>query len=134
MTKDEALNLALEALEKNRREHYYCEDTWYSCPKHEDGCANEAQGDKCNCGVDKANQEIDRAITAIKQARSAPVQELTLDSYDEHYNTTPPAAQRQWVGLDFSEVDELAREMIKGDKSVNWLAFSIDAKLKEKNT
>jgi hypothetical protein len=47
---------------------------------------------------------------------------------------TPPAAQRQWVGLDFSEVDELAREMIKGDKSVNWLAFSIDAKLKEKNS
>jgi hypothetical protein len=53
------------------------------------------------------------------------------DKLDE---ATPPAAQRQWVGLDFSEVDELAREMIKCDKSVNWLAFSIDAKLKEKNS
>jgi len=72
MTKDKALDLALEALENNRRTHYYCEDTWYSCPKHEDGCANEAEGDECNCGADKANQEIDKDITAIKQARSAP--------------------------------------------------------------
>ena len=72
MTKDEALafDLALETLENNRRTHYYCEDTWYSCPKHEDGCANEAEGDECNCGADKANQEIDNAITAIKQARA----------------------------------------------------------------
>ncbi len=69
---ERALDLALEALENNRRTHYYCEDTWYSCPKHEDGCANEAEGDECNCGADKANQEIDKAITAIKQARSAP--------------------------------------------------------------
>jgi hypothetical protein len=81
---ERALDLALEALENNRRTHYYCEDTWYSCPKHEDGCANEAEGDECNCGADKANQEIDNAITAIKQARSAPVQEpvaldVTLD-------------------------------------------------------
>ena len=110
MTKDEALDLALEELENNRREHYYCEDTWYSCPKHEDGCANEAQGDKCNCGVDKANQEIDRAITAIKQARSATVQEPSGFFRHEDvcgdevgpptpYYLTPPAAQRQWVGL-----------------------------------
>jgi hypothetical protein len=66
----EALDIALEALENNRRTHYYCEDIWYSCPKHEDGCANEAEGDECNCGADKANQEIDNAITAIKQARA----------------------------------------------------------------
>jgi hypothetical protein len=80
MTKDEelAMDLALEALENNRRTHYYCEDIWYSCPKHEDGCANEAEGDECNCGADKANQEIDKAITAIKQARSAPVQDCNL--------------------------------------------------------
>ena len=68
MTKDEALKLALEALENNRKTHHYCEDTWYSCPKHEDGCANEFEGDECNCGADKANAEIDCAITAIKDA------------------------------------------------------------------
>jgi len=69
--KDEALKLALEALESNRRTHHYCEDTWYSCPKHEDGCANDSEGDECNCGADKANAGIDQAITAIKAALEA---------------------------------------------------------------
>jgi len=73
MTKErEALKLALEALENNRQTHHYCEDTWYSCPKHEDGCANESEGDECNCGADKANAEIDKAITAIKEALAQP--------------------------------------------------------------
>ena len=126
MTKDEALDLALEALENNRREHYYCEDTWYSCPKHEDGCANEAQGDKCNCGVDKANQEIDRAITAIKQASSAPVQEpvaevkakmtggnvgiatVIHEIYSPHREPLQPGdklyAGHRWMGWDIEQV------------------------------
>ena len=69
--KDEALRLALEALKNNRRTHHYCEDTWYSCPKHEDGCANDSEGDECNCGADEANAEIDQAITAIKAALEA---------------------------------------------------------------
>ena len=72
MTKDEALKLALEALENNKQTHHYCEDTWYSCPKHEDGCANDAEGDECNCGADKANAEIDATITAIKEALAQP--------------------------------------------------------------
>ena len=64
----EALKLALEALENNRQTHHYCEDTWYSCPKHEDGCANDSEGDECNCGADKANAEIDSAITSLRKA------------------------------------------------------------------
>ena len=68
MSKDEALRLALEALESNRRTHHYCEDTWYSCPKHEDGCANDSEGDECNCGADEVNAEIEQAITAIEAA------------------------------------------------------------------
>ena len=47
--------------------------------------------------------------------------------------TTPPAAQRQWVGLTDAEIDELSRTMVKGNKSVNWLSFSIEARLKENN-
>src|SRR3990167_7975987 len=31
------LTAALKKL--GRRSHYYCEDSWYSCPKAEDGCA-----------------------------------------------------------------------------------------------
>ena len=62
------MELAIDALENNRQTHHYCEDTWYSCPKHEDGCANESEGNECNCGADKANAEIDKAITDIKEA------------------------------------------------------------------
>ena len=78
MTDRKAMKMALEALDNNRRNHYYCEDTWYSCPKHEDGCANDSEGNECNCGADKANQEIDSAITALHQALAQPEQECDL--------------------------------------------------------
>jgi hypothetical protein len=130
VTTEEALDLALEALENNRRTHYYCEDTWYSCPKHEDGCANEAEGDECNCGADKANQEIDKAITAIKQARSATVQEPVAKHYMDGGHLVYPTAQRQWVGLTDEEIEKLTVEL--RDIPVT-LAFAIEAKLKEKN-
>ena len=64
----EALKLAEEALQRSKRNHYYCEDTWYSCPKAEDGCANDAEGDDCNCGADVLNAENDKAIAAIREA------------------------------------------------------------------
>ena len=75
MTKDEVLKLALEALENNKQTHYYCEDTWHSCPQHEDGCANDSAGDECNCGADKANAEIGKALTAIDEVLAQPEQE-----------------------------------------------------------
>jgi hypothetical protein len=148
MTKDEAisteraLDLALEALENNRRTHYYCEDTWYSCPKHEDGCANEAEGDECNCGADKANQEIDKAITAIKQARSATVQEPVAKHYMDGGHLVYPTVHRQsarsawvhateWRGLtdeeieqEFGFIDELLRDCV----------HRTEAKVREKNS
>ena len=40
---------------------------------------------------------------------------------------------KEWVGLTDEENDELARTMVKGDRSVNWLVDAIEAKLKEKN-
>jgi phage terminase Nu1 subunit (DNA packaging protein) len=52
---------------------------------------------------------------------------------DEIFKQTPPAAQRPWVGLTGAEIDELSRTMVKGNKSVNWLSFSIEARLKENN-
>ena len=63
-----ALKLALEALKNNKPTHLYCEDIWYSCPKHEDGCANEREGDECNCGADEINAEFDKAIPALEEA------------------------------------------------------------------
>jgi hypothetical protein len=118
----DAMKQALEALECNRRSHYYCEDTWYSCPKHEEGCANEAEGDECNCGADEANKTINAAITALRIAiEEAEKQEPVAvhqyrvprcsDWYDgipDHHDghgpyeirtlyTTPPAAQPEPV-------------------------------------
>ena len=95
MTQTEALRLALETLESNRRTHHYCEDTWYSCPKHEDGCANDSEGDECNCGADEANAGIDQAITAIKAA---------LEAKDEPLAGQPlPCPFCGHVGLNFAD-------------------------------
>ena len=93
MTQTEALRLALEALESNRRTHHYCEDTWYSCPKHEDGCANDSEGDECNCGADEANAGIDQAITAIKaalEAKDEPVGEVLNERGEVDYISYVP--------------------------------------------
>jgi len=113
MNEDEALvmDLALEALE-------YIENNYMSLPK-----------------------SGSEAITAIKQARSAPVQEpvaivdedgvIVVCNYkykpgDKLY-TTPPTAQRQWVGLTDEEIAKLdCYDHLK-------FARAIEAKLKEKN-
>lgn len=52
-------------LREAKREHRYCEDSWYSCPKDSDGCCDESQGDRCNCGADEWNARIDAALTAL---------------------------------------------------------------------
>ena len=75
MTKDEALKMAIATLQNARRKHFYCEDTWYSCPKHEDGCADDRQGDECNCGADSVNFKIQKTINACKEALKQPAQE-----------------------------------------------------------
>jgi hypothetical protein len=103
MTTTEALKLALEALENNRQTHYYCEDTWYSCPKHEDGCANESEGDECNCGADKANVEIDGAITALQEALA------------EQPAQQEPVAWRTYTGRGYYIIDSTLEEAQK-----NW--------------
>jgi len=131
MTKDEALDLALEALEELQPDDAYP----YSLQS--------------------------KAITAIKQARSAPVQEpvayrsrLASGSYTycntpqffdnaEPLYTAAPAARRQWTGLTDEEAaataykgfDEYWTEDCKGSEAEAWAAAgrAIEAKLKEKN-
>ena len=42
-------------------------------------------------------------------------------------------ALKQWVSLTDDEINILSCEMVKGDKSVNWLCKVLEAKLREKN-
>ena len=122
MTKDEALDLALEALE-------YIENNYMSLPK-----------------------SGSEAITAIKQARSAPVQEPVglIESLKDaqpccgqyeicHRACTPRGkflghrdAQRQWVGLTDEELYLNCPNWLSQEQCKVWGA-QIEAKLKEKN-
>jgi hypothetical protein len=99
MTKNEALKLALEALEAN---HFlihgsetkgglaFCMDGYYS------GCFD----------IDSNDKQTNKAITAIKEALAQPNfcpicgKRLGTNDWDIH-TCTPP--QRTWVGLDEDE-------------------------------
>jgi len=157
MTKDEALDLALYAL----KELVAQTEARLFAVKHDHVALQNAR----------------EAITAIKQARSAPVQDkgpwiagvvqgqpkrVYIQSEDfkhdvrlyvdgdfasdgqrfeyaeqmaQQFNTTPPAAQRRWVGLTDEQIDKLFGDgpyvpaMLLRD-----VARAIEAKLKEKNT
>ena len=59
-------NKLISFLEAHRRSHHYCDDCWYSCPKSEEGCCNEAEGDECNCGADRYNKIVDDLIVECR--------------------------------------------------------------------
>jgi hypothetical protein len=49
------------------RSHYYCEDSWYSCPLAADGCANDSiDKTKCNCYADEHNKKVEEIYEKIK--------------------------------------------------------------------
>lgn len=55
----------IEKISKLKLKHHYCDDSFYSCPKHEDGCADKAAGDTCNCGADDHNRIVDEVISGV---------------------------------------------------------------------
>jgi hypothetical protein len=65
MTDKVKIDLLVEALIGSKREHRYCEDDWYSCPKHPDGCLNPSEGTECNCGAEKWNNHIDEVLKEV---------------------------------------------------------------------
>ena len=98
MTKDEALDLALASLEN------------WKCVYPEEWDAFDEE-----------------AITAIKQARLAPVQEPVGFAVMEN-PINPPAAQRQWVELTPEKIDELMYRFAGYE-----LLYAIEAELRSKN-
>lgn len=57
----------IEYLESTRKQHDTCEDSWYSCPKSEDGCGNDSlPANECNCGADTFNKKLDNIIFRVK--------------------------------------------------------------------
>jgi hypothetical protein len=129
---ERALDLALEALERL--------DGWLAL--------------RYGSGLTPQEQQV---VTAIKQARSAPVQEPVFcefcggnDDADFGLPTDhctdcarpQPAAQRQWVGLTDEEIDHTEWIPKRGSHityDIGWLdnmrifARAIEAKLKERN-
>lgn len=80
MTDYKQLCVELAALAK--REHYYCEDSWYSCPKAADGCADDYQGSDCNCGADAHNAKVDALVAALTEPEpEGPTGEELLELY-----------------------------------------------------
>jgi len=125
MTKDEALKLALEALDT-------ASHGLYKATPHFD--------------THKMIEQVEASITAIKQALAAPVQEPVelkpcwYESKEKtmcrkcgqvHAEAIPPAAQRQWVGLTLEDKEEFLALDIGGSRldAMDWAA----RKLKEKN-
>jgi len=117
MTKDEALRLALEALESTSS----CIDGYYS----------------------DAWLEIDQAITAIKAALEAKDKPVTENGmyrlgyhngygFGEAYGKAN-APQRTWVGLTYEEETELIR-LAHNHAGIRFYIQAAEAKLKEKNT
>lgn len=61
------LTEVLERLAKlAKRSHYICEDSWYSCPKADDGTCNDEKGDECDCGADDHNAEVDALLVVLR--------------------------------------------------------------------
>jgi hypothetical protein len=113
MTKDEALDLALEALEESQTDNDTME-FW---------------------------DRKTKAITAIKQARSAPVQSCYCPNCEAMGKELAALkAQRQWVGMTDDEIFSVLGNLQRKyngpptDDSRVVFALAIEAKLKEKNT
>jgi hypothetical protein len=67
------------ALLKAKRPHYGCEDTYYSCPKHPEGCSRDGAGRDCDCGADKFNAEIDAILGGTDEPKAPLRARLTVE-------------------------------------------------------
>ena len=77
--------------------------------------------------TDDASPAVE-AITGFAKMRGLSLDDARVQAWQD---TTPPAAQRQWVGLTKDEFRDFASTL---DYGTGGLIRAIEAKLKEKNT
>jgi hypothetical protein len=154
MTKDEALKLALEALENSVdlvvEDAYNAEQLYGNYPTRQGKVG----------GLKVLAEQHKQAITAIKEALAQPEQEpvafeewhkanymQSLEKYGEIYKNNhvrcrhqgwlgaqSPPPQRTWVGLTDEEIQTEWVLTPQNDKAEGiWFGRRIEAKLKEKN-
>jgi|GEM_PF-5276878 len=64
--------------------HYYCEDSWYSCPKDQWGCADDTKKeDQCYCGAEKERELLAKYILCKElEARIEELEQLPTGYFD----------------------------------------------------
>ena len=135
MTKDEALKLALEALESADWYINQLEITLYSADDagtHEDRLKVQQAITVLRLEIDAQNMSSKYAAWEQFYPDIGKPQLAYLPPTESPENAcyTPPAAQRQWVGLTDEEIDDLYQGAGKNDLK---RAREIEAKLKERN-
>lgn len=66
LVRDPIIVELLQMVHELRPKHYRCDDdTWYSCPKAPEGCADDSAGTDCRCGADAANKRIDNRLKML---------------------------------------------------------------------
>lgn len=50
---------------ESKRNHYICDDCWYSCPASGE-CCNE-NSELCDCGADAWNTKVNEALARMEQ-------------------------------------------------------------------
>ena len=59
------MNRLMVILNELKRDHHYCDDDYYSCPKREDSASGASS--ECDCGADEANTLIDEALKIVRK-------------------------------------------------------------------
>jgi hypothetical protein len=88
--------------------------------------------------TDEASPAVE-AITEFAKMRGLLLEDAQVEQW-QAILTTPPAAQRQWVGLTDTQIEQVYFEMVKKHRGapMPWgqvqFGKALEAKLKEKNT
>lgn len=62
----------IDFLKTSKKQHYYCEDTYYNCNAHPDEPGNDqgASHGECTCGADNYNVELEIHIQILEKVKS----------------------------------------------------------------